>query len=32
VSKIRAEDREKIALVQQLAETELSFETIDRIF
>lgn len=32
VSKIRAEDREKIALVQQLAESELNFDTIDRIF
>lgn len=32
VSKIRAEDREKIALVQQLAETELCFDTIDQIF
>lgn len=32
VSKIRAEDREKIALVQKLAETELCFDTIDQIF
>jgi len=32
VSKIRVEDLEKIALVQRLAETELSFETIEQIF
>lgn len=32
VSKIRAEDQEKITLVQKLAETELCFDTIDQIF
>ncbi|MCK4621498.1 MAG: AAA family ATPase [Desulfuromonadales bacterium] len=32
VAKIRADDEEKIALIQQLAETELDFETIDRLF
>lgn len=32
VSKIRAEDAKKIALVQKLAESELCFDTIDRLF
>ena len=32
VAKIRADDRQKIALVQQLAESELDFETIDALF
>jgi BioD-like phosphotransacetylase family protein len=32
VAKIRADDREKIALVQNLAETELDFDTIDALF
>lgn len=32
VAKIRADDRQKIGLVQQLAETELDFETIDSLF
>ncbi len=32
VSKIRADDQEKIALVQQLAETELDFARIDSLF
>lgn len=32
VSKIRAEDQEKISLVKKLAETELCFDTIDQIF
>lgn len=32
VSKIRAEDKEKIALVQKLAEAEFCFDTIDQIF
>lgn len=32
VAKIRADDYQKIGLVQQLAETELDFETIDTLF
>lgn len=32
VAKIRADDFQKIKLVQQLAETELDFETIDTLF
>lgn len=32
VAKIRADDYQKIGLVQQLAETELDFETIDSLF
>ncbi len=32
VSKISADDREKISLVQQLAETDLCFDEIDEIF
>ncbi len=32
VAKIGVEDREKISLVQQLAETELNFELIDAVF
>ena len=32
VAKIRADDEQKIALVQRLAETELDFETIDALF
>ncbi len=32
VAKIDAEDRQKISLLQSLAETELDFEAIDAIF